>query len=158
MGFFVVKPISSLNGVITLPGDKSIACRSVIISAITASKTTIENFPANKDCLYAVGVFKKLGIKVEKNLNKRKPSIIVSGKGLYGLNKPKGPIFVGDSGTILRLVLGVLAGQSFKVGLTAGRSLSQRPMRRVTEPLRLMGAEINAIRNTQYANSEEYPP
>jgi len=158
MGFFVVKPISSLNGVITLPGDKSIACRSVIISAITASKTTIENFPANKDCLYAVGVFKKLGIKVEKNLNKRKPSIIVFGKGLYGLNKPKGPIFVGDSGTILRLVLGVLAGQSFKVGLTAGRSLSQRPMRRVTEPLRLMGAKIDSILNTQYSILEEYPP
>jgi 3-phosphoshikimate 1-carboxyvinyltransferase len=158
MGSYIIKPISSFSGKINIPGDKSIACRAVIISAITKAKTSIKNFPANEDCFYTIELFKRLGIKITKDFNKLQPSIAVFGKGLYGLNKPKSPIFAGDSGTAFRLVLGVLAGQGFRVNLTAGKSLSLRPMRRVTEPLRLMGAKIDARLRTQDARNEEYPP
>jgi len=158
---FVVKPASHLEGEITLSGDKSIAHRSIIISAITPGRTVIENFPVNKDCLSTIKAFRKLGIKITQGRwNRCKASLVVavSGKGLLGLQRPKSPIFIGESGTTLRLILGVLAGQSFQVRLLAGESLSQRPMRRVTVPLRLMGANI--ISNIKYQKSkiEEYPP
>jgi 3-phosphoshikimate 1-carboxyvinyltransferase len=152
---FVVEPIRRLKGKISLLGDKSIAHRSIIISSICRGKTQIENFPSNEDCLCTLGAFKKLGIKI---IRKGSAKIIVQGKGLLGLSKPKGPIFVGDSGTTLRLLLGVLAGQDFKVRLQAARSLSRRPMLRVTKPLRMMGAVISAAGKTQDTQREEYPP
>lgn len=161
MRSFRVKPVSRVKGEITLLGDKSIAHRSIIISAISKGPTTIENFPTNKDCLYTIKAFKRLGIKIIQGF---KNIITIYGKGHYGLTEPKGAIFVGDSGTTFRLLLGVLAGQSFKAKLTAGKSLLHRPMLRVTEPLRKMGAEIVArhIPNTKYlrpkTKTEEYPP
>lgn len=172
---FSIRPGLRLRGKVALLGDKSIACRSIIISAVSQGKTVIENFPANKDCLYAVKVFKNLGIKIAQSLGSRQThsfrklkfspkqyrnvrTITVFGKGLHGLKQPKGPIFVGDSGTTLRLALGILAGQNFEVTLTAGKSLSRRPMRRVTLPLRMMGAEISAKHKTQNEKQEEYPP
>jgi 3-phosphoshikimate 1-carboxyvinyltransferase len=164
MRFLLVKPAQKhLKGKIVLLGDKSIANRSIIISAISPGKTTIENFPTSKDCLYTIKALKKLGIKIIQNSTSRQyknaRTITVFGKGLYdGLKKPKGPIFVGDSGTTLRLTLGVLAGQNFAVTLTGGKSLSQRPMLRVTLPLRLMGAKINSKLKTQNSKLEEYPP
>jgi 3-phosphoshikimate 1-carboxyvinyltransferase len=154
MNSFVVKPISCLKGKISPLGDKSIAHRSIIISSLCKSKTQIKNFPINKDCLLTIAAFKKLGIKITFSTR----GVTVSGNGLYGLKEPKGPIFVGDSGTTLRLLLGVLAGQNFKTKLIAGKSLSKRPMLRVTSPLRLMGAVIDAKRRTRNANHEEYPP
>ncbi|MFH0913579.1 MAG: 3-phosphoshikimate 1-carboxyvinyltransferase [Candidatus Omnitrophota bacterium] len=166
MRFILVKPAEHrLQGKISLLGDKSIANRSIIISAISQGKTTVKNFPANKDCLTTIRVFRKLGIKIRQySQDKNTQTITVFGKGLRGLKKPQGPIFAGDSGTTLRLTLGVLAGQRFSVTLNAGAALSQRPMRRVTVPLRMMGAEISArhisktknlIPNTKF---EEYPP
>jgi len=187
MRFFSVKHASCVKGEILLLGDKSIACRSIIISAISCGKTTVENFPPNKDCLSTIKTFKNLGIKITQNQKVKSlpfkgigrttllgKTITVFGNGLCGLKKPKGPIFVGDSGTTLRLTLGVLAGQNFAVTLTAGKSLSGRPMLRVTAPLRMMGVEISARRipktknltpsaeggsayggNTKF---EEYPP
>ena len=162
MRFFPVKRASCVKGEILLLGDKSIACRSIIISAISCGKTTVENFPPNKDCLYAIKTFKNLGIKITQN--QKVKTITVFGNGLCGLKKPKGPIFVGDSGTTLRLTLGVLAGQNFAVTLTAGKSLSGRHMLRVTAPLRMMGVEISARRTPKTKNLtpntkfEEYPP
>ncbi len=140
---FVAKRIKRVKGEIALAGDKSIAHRYIILSALCQGKTKIENFPFNKDCLSTLKAFQKLGVKITRSHN----AINVFGKGLFGLKKPRGPIFIGDSGTTLRLILGVLAGQNFEVKLVVGKSLSQRPMLRVTEPLRLMGAKI-----------EEYPP
>ena len=154
MIFFAVKHRDHLRGEIFLSGDKSIAHRAVILSSISRSKTKIENFPANEDCLATVSAFKKLGIKI-KFLDKN--TINVSGKGLFGLRIPEGPIFIKESGTTFRLLLGVLAGQNFTARLTAGKSLSRRPMLRVTQPLRLMGAKLNAKRSTLNAK-EEYPP
>jgi 3-phosphoshikimate 1-carboxyvinyltransferase len=162
MRFFSVKHASCVKGEILPLGDKSIACRSIIISAISCGKTTVENFPPNKDCLSTIKTFKNLGIKITQN--QKVKTITVFGNGLCGLKKPKGPIFVGDSGTTLRLTLGVLAGQNFAVTLTSGKSLSARPMLRVTAPLRMMGVEISARRTPKTKNLtpntkfEEYPP
>lgn len=157
----VIKPVSCLKGVVSLAGDKSIAHRALIISALSSGVTKIKNFPANKDCLSTLGAFKKLGIKIGRKNRSRLsffPAITVFGKGLFGLKKPKSPIFVGDSGATLRLLLGVLAGQNFKTKLIAAESLSQRPMLRVNAPLKMMGAVIKARRQQQGASYEEYPP
>lgn len=153
---FLVKPASCLKGEAGLLGDKSIAHRAIILSSITAAITRIENFPASEDCLATVSAFRKLGVTINYTLNKKNNSaeVSVSGKGRYGLKKPKSAIFTGESGTTLRTILGVLAGQKFKAMLTAGGSLSKRPMLRVTRPLRMMGARITANRK----NREEYPP
>ena len=145
MRSFLVQPASSLRGEISLSGDKSIAHRCIILGAISQGRTTIENFPTNRDSFYTLSAFQELGIKIiDKPRGQGKASVTIFGKGLFGLRKPKSPIFVGDSGTTLRLILGVLAGQSFKTRLVAGKSLSLRPMHRVTKPLRMMGAEINS--------------
>jgi 3-phosphoshikimate 1-carboxyvinyltransferase len=156
MKSLLIKPVFGLKGEITLSGDKSIAHRSIILSSLAPGKTTIENFPSNKDCQKTVSAFKKLGIKIrQKSTRKGDQVITVFGKGLEGLKKPKTAIFVGDSGTTLRLLLGVLAGQNFETKLIAGKSLSQRPMFRVTQPLRMMGAKIHA---RHALGNEEYPP
>lgn len=159
---FLVKPACALRGKIILPGDKSIAHRAIIISALGDGLTTIKNFPANKDCFYTVSAFRKFGIRI---IRKSKDIFAVHGRGIYGLTAPDKPIFIGDSGTTLRLLLGVLAGQNFETKLIAGRSLSRRPMLRVNAPLRLIGAEITAKRAPRVLparpageNREEYPP
>lgn len=155
---FLVKPARCLRGQLEFPGDKSIAHRAVIISALSACRTIIRNFPSNKDCLSTVNALRQLGVKINYASDKRKTgsgTVTVFGVGLFGLAKPQRPIFVGDSGTTFRLMLGLLAGQDFQAILKAGRSLSKRPMSRVNIPLRLMGAEI--IANSRSKN-EEYPP
>src|SRR4030042_2747102 len=159
---FVVKQTFRIKGTLFFPGDKSIAHRSIIISAISCGKTRIENFPANKDCLHTLEALKKFGIKInaQQSGQSKQNSLIVNvfGKGLYGLHKPKHPVFVGDSGTTLRLILGVLAGQNFQTKLIAGKSLIHRPMLRVNQPLRMMGAHINSKTQTFGSRREEYPP
>jgi 3-phosphoshikimate 1-carboxyvinyltransferase len=149
---FFVHGSSGLKGEIALPGDKSIAHRSIIVSSLSPGQTVIENFPANKDCLSTLNAFKKLGLKIEFRDSTR---VCVIGRGLHGLSRAKGPISVGESGTTFRLLLGVLAGQNFETKLIAGKFLSKRPMLRVNAPLRIMGAKIISGRTT---NQEEYPP
>lgn len=155
MRSFLIKSVAHLEGEISLLGDKSIAHRAVILSAVSSGQTKIKNFPSNKDCLLTKEAFRSLGIKIIFNT----PSTItVYGKGLRGLIKPERPICLGESGTTLRLLLGVLAGCDFEVTLTARGSLSKRPMLRVTQPLRMMGAQINAKCKTQNAIREEFAP
>jgi 3-phosphoshikimate 1-carboxyvinyltransferase len=147
----VVRPVFSLKGKISLPGDKSITHRALILSALAQGETIIENYPANEDCLSTAEALRKLGL----NLKQRSKSVIeVNARGLSGLSKPGSPIFIGESGTTFRLLSGVLAGQNFVTRLIAGRSLSRRPMLRVTAPLRSMGANIVARRR----GKDEYPP
>ncbi len=158
---FLVKPAAYVKGKIVLAGDKAIAHRAVMLAAISTPKTIIKNFPANQDCLSTVNAFRQLGVKIIYSADRTKSGsgkITVFGTGLFGLNEPKRPIFIGDSGTTLRLILGILAGQNFKTVLEAGASLSRRPMLRITAPLRTMGAEIDARRKLQGARLEEYPP
>ena len=148
-----IKPVARLTGVVNLPGDKSIAHRSIILSAICRGKTVISNLPFNEDCLSTISIFKQLGVKITRQKNNK---AIILGNGLFSLSKPKRPVFIGDSGTTFRLLLGVLAGQKFKVKLTAGKSLSRRPMLRITKPLRMMGAVIKSQATPRLL--EEYPP
>jgi len=157
----IIRPISCIKGKTTFLGDKSVAHRAVLLSAITPETTKIENFPVNKDCLATAGAIEKLGVKIfygerySKDLN---TNIVVYGVGLNGFLKPKENIYVGDSGTTLRVILGLLAGQAFQVTISAGKSLSKRPMSRVTVPLRMMGAKIISSRKPYLDPSEEYPP
>ena len=154
-GYCSITQAGGLKGTISIPGDKSIAHRCIIAASISQGRVQLENFPASVDCFSTLRAFQKLGIRIkQKKLNQ----LIVSGKGLRGLKKPHGPIFLGDSGTSARLLLGVLAAQPFKATLRAGKSLSQRPMLRVTEPLRLMGAQIVARSPSPAAAQEEYLP
>lgn len=163
MKTFLVRPAACAKGEIYLLGDKSIAHRAVILSAISLGKTVIVNFPVNVDCFSTINILKKLGVKIICNTsrnNKNIGIITVFGVGLYGFKKTNSPIFIGDSGTTLRVLLGVLAGQDFKVKLVAGSSLSKRPMLRVTAPLRMMGADIKARRRivSEGRRFDEYPP
>jgi len=148
----VIKQARGLKGEFQPSGDKSITHRAVILSSITPGKTILRNFPANKDCLATVNAFRKLGVRI---LPVSAKTLAIYGRGFLGLKEPRTAVFVGDSGTTLRLLLGVLAGQPFQTTLTAGTSLSKRPMLRVTLPLRLMDAKIKAsIKKAK----EEFPP
>lgn len=162
MKSFLVQPAIRVKGQVHLLGDKSIAHRAVMLGAISINKTVIENFPINADCFSTIKAFKALGVKIICDVDKKSNNsgiITVFGVGLYGLKKPDSPIFIGDSGTTLRVILGILAGQSFKVKLLAGASLSKRPMLRVTSPLRMMGAVIRTRRRIHFdKHPEEYAP
>jgi len=142
-----------IKGRLSLPGDKSIAHRLVILSSISLNSTLIKNFPLNDDCISTLRAFKSLGAKIA--VYPREKQVKIQGKGLRGFKKPSLSIFAAESGTTLRLLLGVLSGQSLNTKLTCARSLSQRPMLRVTQPLRKMGAKIYGRKNLQ---KEEFPP
>ena len=155
MRSFLIRPASRIKGRVILPGDKSIAHRTLIISSIACGKTVISNFPANEDCLATLKALQELGV----NIVCKKPSgVRVDGSGLYGLRKPKKYIFTQESGTTFRMLLGLLSGQDFSVTLKAGKLLSRRPMRRVSEPLRQMGASISSKFQARSSRLEEYPP
>ncbi|MFA5200607.1 MAG: 3-phosphoshikimate 1-carboxyvinyltransferase, partial [Candidatus Omnitrophota bacterium] len=145
----IVKDKFVPRGKILVSGDKSIAHRALILSALTCGRTTIRNFPFHDDSLSTLGALCSLGVRIECKENK----VLVYGKG-HRFNRPHAPIYVGDSGTTLRLLLGVLAGQEFKTQLKAGKYLSVRPMARVNLPLRLMGAKISS----KIKGNEEYAP
>ncbi|MBU1999201.1 MAG: 3-phosphoshikimate 1-carboxyvinyltransferase, partial [Candidatus Omnitrophica bacterium] len=157
-----IKPVRRARGEVTLPGDKSIAHRALLLSAITKGNTVINNFPFNDDCLATLDVLFKLGVKYKAV---PKVKVIIIGKGLRGLDKPQTSLRIKESGTTFRLILGILAGQNFESRVSAGKSLSKRPMLRVTQPLRLMGAGISsrimkscAKRQEPRKYAEEYPP
>ncbi len=147
---FVVKKRFIPRGKIKVPGDKSIAHRALFISAIASGKTTIRNFPIHGDSLATLNALVALGVKISPLSNQ----ISIWGRGSSGLSKPRKPIFVNNSGTTLRLLLGLLAGQNFKTKLTTGKYLALRPMARVNIPLRMMGSGIVARKK----GSQEYPP
>lgn len=128
----------NLKGITTVLGDKSISHRSIMLGALAEGVTTITGFLQGDDCISTINCFKNLGIKIEQNNNK----IIVYGKGLYGLSKPNTPLYVGNSGTTIRLISGILCAQNFSSSITGDNSIVKRPMKRIIEPLSLMGANI----------------
>jgi 3-phosphoshikimate 1-carboxyvinyltransferase len=146
----VIRRSRGLKGKITLPGDKSIAHRAAILSSLARGRTSIYNFPLNKDCLATLNSLKSLGLKFQL----KKTSLIIYGVGTRGLVKPRSSIIIEESGTTFRLFSGLLAGLGFKTTLKAGASLSKRPMSRVSKPLMLMGAGIRA----RTVKGENYPP
>ena len=128
-----------LTGKIRVPGDKSVSHRSVMFSAIAKGQVHVQNFLEAADCLSTAACMRALGAGVEQQTD---GSFLVTGVGLHGLKEPQGILDAGNSGTTLRLLLGILAGQSFFSVLTGDASLSRRPMGRVVEPLTRMGAAI----------------
>src|SRR6187200_1210591 len=123
---------------ITVPGDKSISHRAVIIAALSNGVCTLRGFLPSEDCMHTVNAMRALGIKIEQP---EPATLIVHGKKRV-LTAPKEEINCGNSGTTMRLLAGLLAGQPFESRLVGDGSLSKRPMRRILEPLRLMGAKI----------------
>lgn len=136
----IIKPIERLVGEISLPGDKSISHRVVFIGGISKGKTVGKNFLKAEDCLNTASSFKSMGIDIEIK-DKR---ISISGKGLKALKKPEGELYLGNSGTTMRILPGILAGQDFSATLTGDESLKKRPMKRIIEPLEKMGVNIKS--------------
>jgi len=144
----VLEKISKLRGNIAVPGDKSISHRSLILGSIAQGETRIYNFLNSLDCLRTLGCMQALGGKIELDEDN---SVKIKGKGLYGLKEPKDILNVGNSGTTIRLLAGLLSGQDFYSILNGDASIRKRPMKRVVEPLRLMGADIWGRKDGQFA-------
>lgn len=132
---------SPLKGEITIPGDKSVSHRSVMFGSIAKGTTEIRHFLQGADCLSTISCFQKMGISIEINGD----TVTVKGNGLHGLKKPETILDCGNSGTTTRLISGILAAQDFDVTLTGDESIKKRPMKRIMEPLSLMGADIRSI-------------
>ncbi|GAX01522.1 3-phosphoshikimate 1-carboxyvinyltransferase [Secundilactobacillus silagei] len=132
------KPAQGLHGELTVPGDKSISHRGIMLGAISEGTTTLTHFLTSADCLSTLAAFQQLGVPIERDGT----TVTVHGVGLHGLKPSSEPLDMGNSGTTTRLIMGLLAGQSFKTTLVGDDSLSTRPMRRVSEPLATMGAKM----------------
>ena len=142
-----IRPSAGLKGEITIPGDKSISHRSVMLGAIARGTTEITHFLKGADCLSTIGCFRRMGIEIEE-----KPDVIlVHGKGLRGLVAPSDTLNVGNSGTTTRLLSGILAGQNFLSVLSGDASLNSRPMARIMTPLNRMGAHITSLHHNDCA-------
>lgn len=133
-------PARCLHGTVHLPGDKSISHRAAMIAAIAEGETRIENLSTAKDCWTTVKCLEHLGVSFTKNGS----DVVVKGVGKNGLSKPAKALDCGNSGTTARLLAGILAGQAFDSVLTGDESLSSRPMNRIIEPLRAMGAKVES--------------
>lgn len=129
-----------INGKLTMPGDKSISHRAAMTAAIAVGTTTIENFAASADCSSTLSCLADLGVEIEQNGS----TVVIKGVGKKGLMQPEGPLDCGNSGTTMRLLSGILSGQNFESIMTGDGSLQKRPMKRVIEPLSLMGAAIGS--------------
>ena len=128
----------NLKGKTKVLGDKSISHRAIMFGALAEGTTTIKGFLKGEDCISTIECFKEMGIKIIEEDN----IIKVYGNGLYGLKKPKKTLYVGNSGTTIRLISGILSAQKFSSTITGDSSIIKRPMKRIIEPLSLMGAKI----------------
>ena len=137
---FLAQPGGSLNGRIRVPGDKSISHRSIMLGSLAEGTTEVEGFLEGEDALATIQAFRDMGVVIEGPHHGR---VTVHGVGLHGLKAPAGPLYMGNSGTSMRLLSGLLAAQPFDTVLTGDPSLSKRPMNRVAKPLREMGAVID---------------
>jgi 3-phosphoshikimate 1-carboxyvinyltransferase len=135
-----ISPGGNVTGVVELPGDKSISHRYAMLASIAEGTSEIQNYSSSADCRSTIECMRKLGIEIDV----RPERVRVTGKGLDGLAAPKRALDAGNSGSTIRMLSGVLAGQNFTSTITGDKSLQRRPMRRVAEPLRQMGADIRA--------------
>ncbi|MFQ6002384.1 MAG: 3-phosphoshikimate 1-carboxyvinyltransferase [Candidatus Zixiibacteriota bacterium] len=134
-----ITPVSKIEGKVQVPGDKSISHRALILGAMTQGEVLISNLSTADDCAASIGCLRDLGIEIEKQSHAQ---FLVKGQGIYGFREPSLVLDAQNSGTTLRLLCGLLAGQPFYSVITGDGSLRKRPMRRVIEPLRRMGAKI----------------
>lgn len=143
----IFKKTDHVRGEVTVPGDKSISHRSVMFGSIAKGATEIHNFLEGADCLSTISCFRHMGIEIENKAG----VVTVHGKGLHGLSAPDCTLDCGNSGTTTRLISGILAPQPFSVTLTGDASIQKRPMRRIIEPLSLMGADIKSVNGNDCA-------
>jgi len=139
---FVIRPGGALAGEVRVPGDKSISHRAVMLGALAQGTTEISGFLNGEDCLCTMKAFQAMGVRVDV----LSPTALrVHGVGLRGLKAPAGPLDLGNSGTSMRLMAGLMSGQAFGTTLIGDESLSRRPMKRIIEPLTQMGAKIDSV-------------
>lgn len=143
----LVRPVSKLAGAISLPGDKSISHRYAMLAAIAGGPSVIDNFASGADCASTLGALERLGVRVERDGRR----VVIHGVGLEGLRPPSVTLDAGNSGSTMRMLAGILAGQSFLTRMAGDESLSRRPMDRIIRPLEAMGARIRA-------REGRYPP
>ena len=136
----VVHKTEQLHGEVTLPGDKSISHRAIILGALSQGKVAVSGLSSGEDNRRTVKIFEQLGVAIRK---KSQTDYLIQGRGLHGLREPGTILYAGNSGTTMRLMTGVLSGQPFFSVLSGDASLNARPMKRVVDPLRTMGAQIS---------------
>lgn len=136
---FIAKPVKKLSGQLQVPGDKSISHRSIIFGSLAEGVTTVDGFLEGEDALATLQAFQNMGVTIEGPDEGR---VVIHGVGMQGLKAPSGAVYLGNSGTSMRLLAGLLSAQPFNSVLTGDTSLSKRPMNRVAKPLREMGAVI----------------
>ncbi|MED1914382.1 3-phosphoshikimate 1-carboxyvinyltransferase [Bacillus thuringiensis] len=141
-----VQQAKQIKGTVRVPGDKSISHRAVMFGALAEGTTTIEGFLPGADCLSTISCFRRMGIEIEQ----QEDAVTVQGKGWYGLQEPSQHLDVGNSGTTIRLMAGIMATQPFHVVMEGDESIAKRPMRRVIGPLRQMGAKIDGRKDGEY--------
>ncbi len=144
----LIHPTQALHGDVIVPGDKSISHRAAMFAALAEGQSRVRNFLPGGDCLATLGVLRGLGVKIEENAP---TDLLIDGVGLHGLKEPAAPLDCINSGTTMRLMTGLLAGQGFFSVLHGSAQLSKRPMGRVVEPLRRMGALIFGRENGRLA-------
>ncbi len=144
-------PISKIEGVYIAPGDKSISHRLAMLGSLAEGTSEFSHFLYSDDCKRTIEAFKAMGVNFNESQTSEDRMLQVKGVGLRGLHAPKKDLDLGNSGTTMRLLLGILSGQGFETCLTGDSSLSHRPMQRVTKPLRQMGAKISGADDANYA-------
>jgi 3-phosphoshikimate 1-carboxyvinyltransferase len=148
MADLVINPVQSLTGTIVLPGDKSISHRSVMLAGLADGETVITGFLTGEDTMNTARAMQALGVEIE---GIGTPRLVVRGRGLHGLTEPSAVLDLGNAGTGMRLVAGLLAGQNFFSVLTGDQYLRKRPMARIVDPLRKMGAVIDGRADGKFA-------
>ena len=139
--------VSNIRGEINIPPDKSLSHRAVMFNSIANGDAKITNFLMGEDCLSTIDVLRKLGVKIKVDGS----NVYTYGKGLHSLKKPSEVLYVGNSGTTIRLMSGILAGRNFESILDGDSSIRKRPMKRIIDPLTMMGAKISAENNNENA-------
>ena len=142
-----IQSVKGLSGTISVPGDKSISHRAVILGSLSQGTCLVRHFLNSQDCLHTVACMRALGVDV---VRQDESTLVLEGLGLHGLKEPRDVLDVGNSGTTARLLAGLLAGQRFFAVLTGDDSLRRRPMKRVVDPLREMGAHIFGRENGRF--------
>ncbi|MCD7834673.1 MAG: 3-phosphoshikimate 1-carboxyvinyltransferase [Lachnospiraceae bacterium] len=143
----IIKYTAPLRGELSIPGDKSISHRSIMFGALANGTTEVTNFLTGADCLSTIACFRQMGIDISLEEDARGGHVLVHGKGLHGLHAPSDILDTGNSGTTMRLLSGILAGQSFDTTITGDASIQKRPMKRIMTPLLAMGADISSEKN-----------
>ena len=138
---------NGLKGTVSVPGDKSISHRSIMLGSIADGITEVHHFLQGADCLSSIACFRQMGINIENNGD----IVRIHGKGLHGLKQPSDILDTGNSGTTTRLMSGILAGQNFECIVNGDASIQSRPMRRIITPLSLMGASIESLKGNDCA-------